>query len=731
MLKFVRYDIDLRSWTGQDGCICNFKLHKARQSLEFVGMKIVKGVSVLLSIFSNADCTDGLNGNQYAIGFVSSSFVIWNLTHETEVVKIPCGGWRRPHSYYIGGAPDRMYCFGFLKNDLIHVHRYWEHESKWKIYPKNLHCQFHGREVHSLCFINEGSECCSSEKHLTFSRSGWIASGSEDGTVRLSRYNTKSKNWSTSKLLGEHVNGSAVKSLCVSLRLYTILGDPSNVCSGVHGVKENLGELDNFSFLISVGAKRVLTVWKQRLSFADRMEKAAYSEPSTAIENDYNESCSHRLSSSPTFEWLSADMPAKCTNKSKGQGLENGKRNVMSPLNPCDTDEVSNDWRYLAVTAFHVKILDSRISACFVVVASSDATVTMRALLLPCRLWFDVATFTSLSSPVLALDHLIIPKSIAAEGHVFLVITGSTDGSVGFWDLTSTVENFMQHASSLDFKDSFDSQRKPHTGRGSQGGRRWKSMHYHLSKEKSACDNAAGHLPAEDDGSLSISTVQNFVGSQTSEPHQGRETARGSSEVSNGGVGEEKDDCSALRVPEIKPLYVLINAHQSGVNCLYVSDVKDASASENRLTCYIVSGGDDQVLNRLTLDFISEVASQKYYNSFGIRRINPLQNTNLGIHTCKISDYTMTFLSLEKIVSAHSSAIKGVWTDGYWVFSTGLDQRVKCWTRDQNDKLVECAHTIISVPEPETLDACRTDRSHYLIAIAGRGMQMVEFLASP
>lgn len=51
------------------------------------------------------------------------------------------------------------------------------------------------------------------------------------------------------------------------------------------------------------------------------------------------------------------------------------------------------------------------------------------------------------------------------------------------------------------------------------------------------------------------------------------------------------------------------------------------------------------------------------------------------------------------------SFCKGVWTDGSWVFSTGLDQRVRCWHIEENGKLTEHAHLIISVPEPEALDA--------------------------
>ncbi|EPS68401.1 transducin family protein, partial [Genlisea aurea] len=53
----------------------------------------------------------------------------------------------------------------------------------------------------------------------------------------------------------------------------------------------------------------------------------------------------------------------------------------------------------------------SRISVCFVIIASSDATVTMRALVLPLRIWFDVATLASTtSSPVLSVRHLVVHR---------------------------------------------------------------------------------------------------------------------------------------------------------------------------------------------------------------------------------------------------------------------------------------------------------------------------------
>lgn len=48
---------------------------------------------------------------------------------------------------------------------------------------------------------------------------------------------------------------------------------------------------------------------------------------------------------------------------------------------------------------------------------------------------------------------------------------------------------------------------------------------------------------------------------------------------------------------------------------------------------------------------------------------------------------------------------EGVWADGSWAFSTGLDQRLRCWHLGEQGELTEYEYVIISVPEPEALDA--------------------------
>lgn len=91
--------------------------------------------------------------------------------------------------------------FACLQDQVIYVHRQWaslEIISDLDVpselgsldtgrltsqLPQSLHSQFHGREIHSVHFISSGMrsffdkpDCCS-----------WIATGSEDGAVRITR----------------------------------------------------------------------------------------------------------------------------------------------------------------------------------------------------------------------------------------------------------------------------------------------------------------------------------------------------------------------------------------------------------------------------------------------------------------------------------------------------------------------------------------------------------------
>ena len=72
-----------------------------------------------------------------------------------------------------------------VQDEIIYVHRHQVPDGEKKIFPRNLHLQFHGREIHSLCFVPEDIQYAIDLPHSTLS---WVATGCEDGTVRLTRY---------------------------------------------------------------------------------------------------------------------------------------------------------------------------------------------------------------------------------------------------------------------------------------------------------------------------------------------------------------------------------------------------------------------------------------------------------------------------------------------------------------------------------------------------------------
>ncbi|GAB2262785.1 hypothetical protein Droror1_Dr00003782 [Drosera rotundifolia] len=705
---------------GGDGCICYSEYDKCAQAMEFVGMKQVKELSLIQSVTTRGSSSHDCQVKNYAVGFSSVDFMIWNLQTETMVLQVECGGWRRPYSYFLGRLPETDCSFAYVKDDLVYVHRHKVPEGE-KSTPRNLHLQFHGREIHSSCFIPDTSNL----RRSTSPKSIWIATGCEDGTVRLTRYTRRSENWSASKQLGEHVGGSAVRSLCFVSKIHSIERNASHADDDT-----SRDDVDNLFLLISVGAKRVLTTWL--LKNRQPIEESASNVDMNHVSEALNRSTGY--DSSMSFKWLSTDMPKKSVQSKKISnncsksvklskpvpGVEPDSVNKGEKLK-CFVDTYDDDCRYLAVTAFHVKLSDSRISVCFTVVACSDATLTLRALVLPHRFWFNVASLVPLSSPVLALQHVVIPFQFCSEGYrnLYFVISGSTDGSIAFWDISECVETFIQRLSSLHLGKSMGFQNRPRTGRGSQGGRWWRS-----TKAVNWGNELGSSLTALDyegdstkDAELSLTTKiidDNSVSSQT--------TASLESEV--------QLDYSTTSISEVTPLHVLNNIHQSGVNCLHVSEVSEDDGClsiEKGYIRHVVSGGDDQALAFIYF-YVAPTPATSSSPPTGTG--SDAKNLTGMSGCCSNKSYDVRFLYRAKVASAHSSAVKGVWTDGKWVFSVGLDQRVRCWWVEEPGKLTEHSHFIVSVSEPEALDARAVCRDRYEIVVAGRGMQVVEFFQS-
>ncbi|KAK1365489.1 hypothetical protein POM88_041050 [Heracleum sosnowskyi] len=159
--------------TGGDGCICYLEYDRDHEKLQFTGMKQVKELSMVQAVSYSSMLHNDLGSGNYAVGFASAEFIIWNLITEAKVVQIPC---------------ELRDCFAYVKDEIIYIHRHWVPDCERKIYPQNLHLQFHGREMHSLCFISENTRIPSGKERGFFPNACWLATGCEDGTVRLTSH---------------------------------------------------------------------------------------------------------------------------------------------------------------------------------------------------------------------------------------------------------------------------------------------------------------------------------------------------------------------------------------------------------------------------------------------------------------------------------------------------------------------------------------------------------------
>ncbi|KAM0948407.1 putative transcription factor WD40-like family [Dioscorea sansibarensis] len=749
--------------TGGDGCICYFRCGANKMNFEFIGMKQVKELSTIQSVVTKLTTSleDMVEGN-YAIGFTSADFIMWDLRNETKTLQISCGGWRRPYSYHIGAVPEYRNCFAYVKDQTIYINRLWVPVHERQLFPKVLHMQYHGREVHSLCFISS----CFSRRNYDV----WMATGCEDGTVRLTRYMPVDMgNWQDSKLLGEHVGGSAVRSICFVSGIYRFSADTSYNLAEENTFYASTGNNENQFLLISVGAKQVLTSWvlenKEVVTKEDcDKEPTESSDISCPPLNEF---------SSISFRWLSTYMPQRFTGTHRREKLMeiNEERNnstiKLSPLSDLQTvgcsaqkssdtrvNLMDNDWRYLAVTGFLLKHAGSRLTVCFIVVSCSDATLSLRALVLPSRLWFDVALLVPQASPVLALQHVVIPVHEPSKGkynanfsqfkfrillysyneqigNAYFIVSGSTDGNITFWDITEAVEHFMLSTIKCQPELLVGWQRRPQTGRGSQGGRWWKSS-IRQSSGKNIQDAVYNSEIGNNIDGLTSDKPSEAFSVKGNDPSYTQASSHKRGSTTNL-IPERSASILPFETCEVQPLLVLKSVHQSGVNCLHLSELKGCLNSKSVVGYCLLSGGDDQALHCVGFDFTSQATRVDLIHQQLTDSV-PEDPTVLqwsGLCDNMITKHGVRILFKDGVASAHSSAVKGVWTDGFWAFSTGLDQRIRCWNIDHHGKLTETSHLIISVPEPETLSAVKCGRNKYQIAVGGRGMQVVEFSSCP
>lgn len=243
-------------------------------------------------------------------------------------------------------------------------------------------------------------------------------------------------------------------------------------------------------------------------------------------------------------------------------------------------------------------------------------------------------------------------------GSVYYVISGATDGSIAFWDLTESVEAFVQRVSTLQVDKFIDCQRRPRTGRGSQGGRWWRTLSRTKPKEKTGCNSnivksgeEGAYCDTLNHATCSVSTKSNEMGNGTVKALHNTFSEQ-----------ELKLVDSASEIREIWPIHVMSNVHQSGVNCLHVSEMKNCQRNDCDFQFCVVSGGDDQAIHclRLDLSLLSIAPDSKIIAPDVVSSVTESENVKIIYYGQKLNqNYRIRIFNHYRVPSAHGSAIKG------------------------------------------------------------------------
>jgi WD40 repeat protein len=174
---------------------------------------------------------------------------------------------------------------------------------------------------------------------------------------------------------------------------------------------------------------------------------------------------------------------------------------------------------------------------------------------------------------------------------------------------------------------------------------------------------------------------------------------------------KEMEERNSISPPplQLTPIQVLQRTHQSGVNAL---DVAAVVGTENPTpyTLFVVSGGDDQAIG---------------VNVITLSNSNNDHNNNQA---------TVNHVTQAKVECAHSSAVKGIWTDGCHIVSVGLDQRVRRWNiiihNNTDNGNITKAHDDVHIKEKgwytsQCIEPAAVDVDGDYIAVAGRGCQLL------
>lgn len=219
--------------SGHDGTIRFYKqCTGTEKSISCYGVQRASDISMVLNYCKVR------GGDRIVAGFHARDFVVYNVSQNSEIFRVPCGGWRRPVSFLCtdSGENEVAFCFCFVTDGRIHTYLkkspIQSNENFTLVSGAALCTAYHGKEIHSSSFI-------------PFKHCPILITGAEDGLLRtLHPVKGLNNEWSDTVVavqsanIGEHAAGTIVKATCV-------------LSTDTH----------NQYMLVSGGSKEVLMTW--------------------------------------------------------------------------------------------------------------------------------------------------------------------------------------------------------------------------------------------------------------------------------------------------------------------------------------------------------------------------------------------------------------------------------------------------------------------------------------
>ena len=239
-------------WTtaGGDGYVCSFALLPSggvvrTRRLHVASITAAEAFHDDDSAIAGSTCT--------AAGVTSNEAVVMDLRNASELLRVPCGTWRRPHAFLLG--PAGRFVVACVHDGNVHLHRRWPEDAPGGPEAhRSLRASHHGREVHAAVFVagadHDAGKCA-------------LITGAEDGTIcRLYLDPRAAPELDEPFVLAQTAGGTAVRALSL------------------------LRSATGSWLLVSAGAKEVLMCWTLEWTAAGQLTaqlRAAHSPPSDAF----------------------------------------------------------------------------------------------------------------------------------------------------------------------------------------------------------------------------------------------------------------------------------------------------------------------------------------------------------------------------------------------------------------------------------------------------------------